>query len=496
MLAEAEQACLAALEVASDDVDLYLALSTIHWRAARPHAALRAARMATSLAPSDDVALRNLATSFRGLGLLAPAANWARWALVAVPGHAPTLSQLIFVLNEVGHPATDMAARAYDALMRRPPLPTRQSGGERLRIGFVSSDFRNHVCMTFLLPLLDHLNRRKFKLFAYSHVPVPDATTELVKQRFDVWHDITHLPDEGAARQVQTDCIDVLIDLGGHTTDSRLGIFAYRPARAQASWLGYNGTTGLSAMDWRIVDPWIAPDGISEWFSEKLFHLPRISHCWRPPTDSPDVSESPVRLGHNLTFGSFNNFAKLSGETIAAWIKVLAAVPDARMLLKSRSSGEASVQTSLVRLFAAGGINPARITFLAPTRTQNEHLAAHAAIDIALDAFPYNGTTTTCDALWMGVPVVTLTGSRMLSRITYSLLAGIELEDRLVARTVDEMVAICTGLAADHTGLAKLRREIRPRVEKSPLRDEIGFARAMEKAFMTMARQAGARRRG
>lgn len=442
------------------------------------------------LAPSNTGALNNLSGAWRGVGHPAIAAHWAKRSLAVSIQQLPILSHLIFALNELGHPAAASAAKAFDALTRRPVLPARPAGRGRLRLGIVSADFRNHVCMTFLRPLLGHIDRRRFHLAAYSATHMPDDMTERVRTAFDRWQDVRQLPDAEAAARIRGDNIDVLIDLGGHTNDSRLGIFASRPARTQVSWLGYNGTTGLEAMDWRIADKWTVPDDASEWFSEKVFRLPRVSHCWRPPKDAPPVSRAPSELGRPFTFGSFNNIAKLSGDTIAAWIRVLSAVPGARLMLKSRFSGEPEMQARLIARFAAAGIAPDRIVFRPPTRTRHAHLASYGDIDVALDPFPYNGTTTTCEALWMGVPVVAVRGSTMLSRISYSLLASLRLEERLSGATVDEMVAICARLAADPAELSALRLELRPRFERSSLRDETGFARAMERAFMTMATQA------
>lgn len=492
----AEHLCRSALAATPDDFELHLGLSAVHWTANRLDAALGAARIALTLAPADTQVINHVSGALRALGTLPAAANWAQRSLRLKLDQPAILSHLTFVLNEIGHPAAEAAARAYDAVVSRPPLPPLPPAGGRLRVGIVSNDFRTHVCMTFLRPLLDHIDRRKFRLFAYATLSKPDVMTEAIRPRFDTWRDITGLSDEQAARQVHEDAIDVLIDLGGHTADSRLGLFAYHPARAQASWLGYNGTTGMRAMDWRIVDPWIAPAESGEWFAEQLWRLPRISHCWRPPSDSPGVARSPVLSGRPFTFGSFNNFAKMSPETLAAWARILTAVPQSRLLLKSWAADEEAVRRRVLGRLEAAGLEADRIVFRPRTSTLNEHLAVYGDVDVALDAFPYNGTTTTCDALWMGVPVVTLRGTRMLGRISYSLLASLKLEDRLAAHSVDEMVSICTDLAANPAELARLRAEIRPRFEKSSLRDEAGFARAMERAFTAMAKQAGSRPRG
>ncbi len=490
LFGQAEEACQVAISGGAPGPMAYIHLSTIHLRTDRPAGALRAAWAAVALAPSDTQALNNISGAWRAIGSPAQAATWAKRSLALDIRQLPILSHLIFALNELGHPAVQAAARAFEALTRHPPMAARASRPGRLRVGMVSADFRNHVCMTFLSPLLEHIDRRRFHLTAYSATRLSDDTTAMLKTRFDRWQDIHTLSDEQAADLVRDDEIDVLVDLGGHTNDSRLGLFAIHPARTQVSWLGYNGTTGLGAMDWRIADRWIVPEDGSQWFAERVLRLPRVSHCWRPPDDAPPVSHPPSALGQPFTFGSFNNIAKLSRETIAAWARVLLAVPGARLLLKSRFAGEPETRDRLIARFVAVGVAADRILFRPPSATQAAHLSSYADMDVALDPFPYNGTTTTCEALWMGVPVVAIRGASMLSRISYSLLASLKLEDRLSGDTVDEMVAICARLAGDRAELTALRAGMRSRFETSSLRDEAGFAAAMEKAFMRAARQA------
>jgi len=495
LFGQAETACMEAISSGAGGWIPYSHLSAIRLRTDRPDGSLRAAQAAVALAPAETAALNNLSGAWRAIGSPARAATWAKRSLTLDIHQRPMLSHLIFTLNELGHPAVEAAARAFDALTRPPPMGARAARAGRLRIGMVSADFRNHVCMTFLSPLLDHIDRRRFHLTAYSATRLPDDTTDVLKTRFDRWHDIHPQSDGQAADLVRDDEIDVLVDLGGHTNDSRLGLFASHPARTQVSWLGYNGTTGLGAMDWRIADRWIVPEDGSQWFAERVLRLPRVSHCWRPPEDAPPVSHPPSALGQPFTFGSFNNIAKLSPETIAAWARVLLAVPGARLLLKSRFAGEPETRDRLIARFVAVGVAADRILFRPPSATQAAHLSSYADMDVALDPFPYNGTTTTCEALWMGVPVVAMRGTSMLSRVSYSLLASLKLEDRLSGGTVDEMVAICARLAGDRAELTALRAGMRPRFEKSSLRDEAGFAAAMEKAFMRAAKQAAVRPR-
>ncbi|MGQ3075838.1 MAG: O-linked N-acetylglucosamine transferase, SPINDLY family protein, partial [Ferrovibrionaceae bacterium] len=331
---------------------------------------------------------------------------------------------------------------------------------------------------------------RRVETFAYAEVPAPDAVTARLQRHFAHWQRTDGLDDEALARRIADDRIDVLVDLAGHFHGNRLAVFARRPAPVQASWLGYNATTGLDAMDWKLVDDWLAPAGHPlDWFAEGLWRLPRLSHCWRPPEQCPPVALPDPRP---VTFGSFNNLGKLSPATIAAWAEILNRTDGTRLVLKGPSSGDRFFQQRLLSAFAARGVDPGRIRILDYAGSLAEHLALYAEIDIALDPFPYNGTTTTCEALWMGLPVVSLAGARLLGRVGVSLLSAVGLDD-LVADDVQGYVDIAAGLAADHDRRRGIRQGLRQRMASSPLRDEAGFAGAMEAAFAAMHRRQASR---
>jgi predicted O-linked N-acetylglucosamine transferase (SPINDLY family) len=281
------------------------------------------------------------------------------------------------------------------------------ASGRRLRVGFVSADLRRHSVAFFLEPLLVHRDRDAFELFAYSGVRKPDEQTERLRAEFDTWRDALPLDDEQLARQIQRDGIDVLIDLGGHTAGNRLGAFAYKPAAVQVSYLGYPDTTGLETMDFRLTDSLADPEGMTEALhSERLLRMEGGFLCYCAPEPSPALSAPPSTLGAPPTFGSFNALPKLSDQTLAMWAELLHSTPEARLLIKQGYLSHPDSRRSFEQRLAAQGIDLARVELQGYQAELHDHLAAYAQVDVALDPFPYHGTTTTCDALYMGVPVV------------------------------------------------------------------------------------------
>jgi predicted O-linked N-acetylglucosamine transferase (SPINDLY family) len=404
-------------------------------------------------------------------------------------------SNLIMTRNyRTGLAAADHLAahRAWGAALAVPkprPFPLRRPG--RLRVGYVSADFRTHSVAYFLEPLLAHHDRAAVEVFCYADVARPDATTARLRALADHWVPIDRLSDAGAAARIRDDGIDLLIDLSGHTGQSRLSLFAARPAPVQATWLGYPATTGLAAMDWRLTDGIADPPGAAEPFhAERLLRLPNGFLCYRPPAEAGEPAPAPMIANGFVTFGSFNQLAKLSDETVAAWASVLDRVPGSRLLLKSKALDDAATRAWHLGRFQSHGIAAERLELLGYIAAADGHLAAYGRIDVALDPFPYNGTTTTCEALWMGVPVVTLAGDRHAGRVGVSLLTRIGL-DTLVAHDIADYAARATALVADRDGLTALRAGLRDRLRASPLLDEPRFARDMEAAFEAMVAAPG-----
>lgn len=362
----------------------------------------------------------------------------------------------------------------------------RRDRGRRLRIGYVSGDFKQHSVAWFVGPLLAAHDPDAVEVFAYAEVMWPDSTTARLKMLPDHWRSTVGMSDEALADQIRADRIDILVDLAGHTANNRLTMFARKPAPIQVSWLGYPNTTGLSAIDYRLVDAITDPAGEADaWASERLVRLEGGFLCYAPPPDAPDVGPPPSLVKGGVTFGSFNNPSKLAMATLDAWAEVLKRTATARLLLKGGSLGDETTRAQFQAWFGERGVAPDRLRLLGPTADSADHLAIYNDIDIALDPFPYNGATTTCEALWMGAPVVTLLGDRHAGRVGASLLTQVGLPE-LIAADADDYVEIATRLAADRVRLTETRRTLRPRMAASPLCDAPAFARKVEAAYREM----------
>ncbi len=381
---------------------------------------------------------------------------------------------------------TMMAAPARaDAVT--PPFANTAEPERRLRIGFMSPDLCYHVVSQFLEPLLEALDSAKVEVFCYAEVAKPDAMSDRLRALVAQWRSTTDLGDRALRHRIQDDQIDVLIDLAGHTVGNRLGALAVKPAPVTASWLGYPSTTGLPTIDWRMTDDLADPPGAEVFHTERLLRLTGGFLCYKAPIDAPAVAPLPALARGHVTFGSFNNLAKVTPETIALWAAVLKAVAGGRLIIKAKGLAGAPARQRVLGEFAEHGIAPDRIELRGFIHGNVAHMAAYSAIDIALDPIPYNGTTTTCEALWMGVPVVTLVGDRHAGRVGLSLLAQLGLT-RLAAGDPAAYVAIAAALARDVAVLASLRASLRQRLATSPLCDREGFARRFEDGVRMMWR--------
>jgi predicted O-linked N-acetylglucosamine transferase (SPINDLY family) len=317
---------------------------------------------------------------------------------------------------------------------------------------------------------------------------MPDATTERLRASADVWRDARGVPDADLAAQIELDAIDVLVDLGGHTSGNRLLSFARRPAPVQVTYCGYPGTTGLAAMDWRLTDAEADPASVGEASAtERLWRLPNGFLCFRPDPDAPEPGPLPASVRGHVTFGSFNNLAKVNDGVLDVWAEILGAVAGARLLLKSRALSDPEPAARLRSHFADRGIDPARIAIAPYAATPTAHLALYQEVDIGLDPFPYNGTTTTCEALWMGVPVVSQVGRTHAGRVGASLLARVGLSELVTPSRAGYVRAAAT-LANNLAALAELRTALRPRVAASPLCAREIITRDIEAAFRGMWR--------
>lgn len=490
---EAIDAVRRALELEPGRVQWHIAFGAALNEIHRPLDAKAVLEAAVALAPDSAAAHEQLAGCLLNMGEPDAAVPLFRRAAELDPQAQTTASSnLPSALNFVaggdpeaifrehlawarGH-AAGLASREH----RNDPSPER-----KLRIAYVSPDLRNHPVAYFLEPVLAQHDRSHFEVLCYSDVTTADEHTGRLRALADGWHDIAYSSNEELARRIRDEAVDILVDLAGHTGGgARMLLFARKPAPVQASWLGYLNTTGLEAMDYRITDWHACPAGWERYHTERLVRLPHSQWCYSPAQDAPRVGPLPARREKRLTFGALQNFAKVNAEVIAAWSRVLRRVPEARLLLVA--PGMEQIFERIAQRFARHGIDAARIEIRGRVSVP-AYLALHDRVDINLDSFPYTGGTTTCHSLWMGVPVVTLSGGTVVSRGGASVLNVVGLPE-LVGKSEDEYVEIAARLALDLEALERLRRGLRERVAASPLTDARRFTRDLETAYRAMWR--------
>ena len=387
--------------------------------------------------PDFAVAQNNLGSALLAQARHAEAEQAYRRAAALRPDWAGAWSNALLVLNYTERDASEIFERHREFGFRfcvsgAPSIGFSNTvDPERtLRIGYVSGDFRAHSVAYFLVSILGHHDRSLFKAFCYSNVESPDDTTEYLKGLSDQWRDIRDLSDVDAAAMIRRDRIDILVDLAGHTAHNRLPVFVHRPAPVQITYLGYPGTTGLPVMDYRITDAVADEPGATEqWYAARLLRLPKGFLCYHPPPEAPAVSPPPVSVSGHVTFGSFNNLAKVTPEVVSGWASILRSVPKARLVMKSAALADRATRVRFQELFAAHGVGADRLEWFPRSGNLTQHLQFYSRVDIALDPFPYNGATTTCEALWMGVPVVALAGKTHAGRVGASILKQVDLDE-------------------------------------------------------------------
>ncbi|MSO92433.1 MAG: tetratricopeptide repeat protein [Rhodospirillales bacterium] len=461
--------------------------------------AIQAYERAVALAPGYADAHNNLAEALKEMGQGDAAVAAYRRALACAPSNfgdaAGMGSNLLLALNAVdGYDALAVfaehrrwAERFANALVpSKPSFPNRPDPDRRLRVGYISPDFRRHSVAYFIEPVLEAHDRNQVEVTCYASLAKADAVTERLKRLAGQWRDIYGVDDGRVADAIREDAIDILVDLGGHTGGSRLMVLARRPAPVQATWLGYPNTTGLTTVDYRLTDAAADPPGAEAGYVETPVRLDGGFLCYRPPADAPEVGPLPADENGFIRFAYCNNLSKMTDRAIAAWAEVLNRVPGSRLLLKAKPFAWEGARALVARRFQAHGIAPDRLDLLGWV-TEGTHLAAYGRIDIGLDTFPYNGTTTTCEALWMGVPVVTLRGDRHAGRVGASLLSKIGLDD-LITAAPEAYVETAVGLARDLPRLRALRRDLRGRIAASGLTDAAAFTRTLEAAYRRMWR--------
>ncbi len=449
---------------------------------------------AQALDPTDQRATINLANLARGSGEHKTSRDLYAELLDSLPDH-PVIRRNALTSLEYDPEVTDTErlaeakasgewaiTRAGGVLPRPPLLPLND---RPLRIGYVSADLCQHTVGLFVKDVLKAHDPAKLTVFAYSAGQVADWVTQEIRTAA-TFRDVARLDDAALADLIRQDRIDLLVDLSGHTAGSRLTVFAHRPAPVMVSWLGYFATTGLKYLDAVLLDKWHAPHGTEAQFSEPIIRLPQRL-CYTPVPFAPAVSPAPTFTKGHITFGSFNNTAKYHPQVFDLWARILQSVPDSRLILKWRTFNDEAFRQKVSDDFAARGVSPERIELRGP----NFHvdlLKEYADLDIALDPFPFTGGLTSCEALWMGVPVITWPQSRVVSRQTYAFLSAIGLPE-LAAKDADDYVRIATNLANDPQRLMSMRQTLRQRMQASPLCDVAGFTRHLEDSLIALYRK-------
>jgi protein O-GlcNAc transferase len=450
---------------------------------------------AIQLDPNLAEAVSNLGRVYHARGLFDDAETYYRRALQLKPDFSLCYSNLLLLMNYSSRHtpeavfaehlqfAEQCAAPLSSAVM---PHSNVRSPSRRLKIGYVSPDFRRHSVNYFLEPVLAAHTHEQYEVFCYSDVLVPDTVTERLQGYADQWRNIAGMPDEHVAELIRKDGIDILMDLAGHTGYNRMLLFARKPAPVQVSWLGYPNTTGLSTIDYRIVDGYTDPPGLTDpFYTEQLVRMPESFLCYLPDNNSPVPGGLQAMTSGHITFGSFSNFTKETPEVLALWAEMLASIPDSRLLLKAKGFSDRETRDRVAGVFTGKDIDSGRIELVEHETSFSGHLGLYNRIDIALDPFPYNGTTTTCEALWMGVPVITLAGNTHASRVGMSLLTNIGLPE-FVATTSEEYLAMAVNLANDLNRLQLLRESLRDRMNTSVLMNAESFTANLESCYRAM----------
>lgn len=493
------------------DVALLQEIGVINENGKRFAEAIDAFRAALQLAPQHAPAITGLANSLRE--------SWQHEESLATFRSLPSLVEApdplcwqCFLMSLIYFGASSpeemlMHHRRYESLLGIPPATAQalssDVGERRVRVGFVSPDFRLHACAHFLLPLFENIDHSRFEVFCYSSVRRPDAITARFRGLADHWFETFSATTDELTDHIRSDHIDILFDLAGHTDGSHLPVFARRAAPVQVSWLGYPATSGLSTIDYRLTDQIADPPGRSDSHaSERLVRMPEGFLCYAPlvETEPPGASAAAcasARAEHGirpLTFGSFNNLGKVTPAVLTLWAQITLRAPEAQLYLKAPQLDDADVRERVLAFLDRAGLPRERVR-LRGSVDMELHLRSFLDIDVALDPFPYNGTTTTCEALWMGVPVIALVGESHAARVSASILGHLGCPE-LIATDHEAYASIALGLVSDPQRLLRYRETLRERFRQSPLGDAAGFSRRFEATLRQILLDASVRRQG
>ncbi|HOC58884.1 MAG TPA: tetratricopeptide repeat protein [Smithellaceae bacterium] len=489
-LEEAKSAYREALRYQKDYPAALSNLSNVLRMMGRPSVAQDYAQRALAMNPDFAQAWNNLGTALSEQNRYEEAEKCYTRAMQLDPAmaearHNATSGSLMMQLYREDWEAEQIveAHRRFGASFPLPQKPLPVLLTEKIRVGFLSGDFREHSVMYFVEPLLEKLDRSRFEIFCYANQNIEDNFTRRIQSLVLTWKNIFSVSDEALCKLFQEDRLHLLIDLSGHTQGCRLNALARKPVCVMAHFIGYPSTTGLPAMDYRLSDRHTDPEALAPvQNTEKVIYLAPSQFNYRPRIDAPEVSSLPALKTGKITFGSLNNVQKLNCGVVAAWSRILLDVPESRLIIHHKFMADFGVAGRFRGMFEAFGVRPGRLDF---HPADDHHLTTYHDIDIALDPFPYNGATTTCEALWMGVPVVVLAGDRSAGRMGVSLLAACGMED-WIAPSVDDYIQLAIAQCSDIPNLSQMRVNLRTRLRQSPLCDEDTFAAAFAEAIEIM----------
>ena len=496
-LLAAEDICRRIVSLAPDHAETYCLFSVVARLSGKEELGLELIRQAIRADPAMAEARYNLGIILAMRGSIEEALASFNQALAIKPDYAEAYSNKLLVSHYLtsAAPAEIYAehlgfAERFEAPLKPlwQPHPNARDPERRLKIAYLSPDFCEHSVAFFIEPVLAQHDRSQVEIYCYYNHTYHDAVTRRIMESVDHFLPCREMADDQLAARIRADGIDILVDLAGHFSDNRLPMFARKPAPVQVTWIGYPNTTGLTAMDYRLTDAQADPEGKTEQYhSETLVRLPGCFLCYAPPANCPEILKLPARDEGRITFASFNNLNKINEQVVRVWAGILHRLPTARLLIKGSIAIDQSLQTRILEMFAGNGVDREQLVLAQRKGTFFEHMALYGEVDIALDTFPYNGTTTSCEALWMGAPVVVLAGETHAGRVGASLLSAVGLGE-LIALSEEEYVRIAVELATDQSRLAELRETMRTRMRNAPLTDAKGFTRSLEKEYRAMWR--------
>lgn len=488
---DAVESYRAALAIAPR-ADVYYNLGNTYADNRHLNEAVDSFRRAIELNPGYVAAHYNLGKTLQEQGLLYEAEAAYKDALKLDPERESANLNLLLLQQYLPDRSPEQVKQLHADWGKRAlkQVPKKERGGYRvtpepdrvLRVGYLSPDFCDHQVADFVEPVLSRHDPQQVAVTCYANVPEEDAVTGRFRALAERWRDVSRVTDREVAEMIRSDRIDILVDLAGHTRGSRLTVLSYRPAPVQATYIGYPCTTGLPDVDYRFTDRWADPPGFESHYTEELVRLDAGFCAYQPPDKAPDVSSAPAQKNGYLTFGCLLPLVKLNAPTAQLWAGVLSAVPDARLLVFRDSLALPEVRERFHRRLADNGVPMERVDLVGEPVQNKSHLKVYGGIDLILDNIPYGGHTTTCEALWMGVPVLTLAGERFVGRMGASLLTGIGLPE-LVCDTNEDYVARAAELARDPERLATWRAGMRERMQNSPLIEGEAVTRSLEKAY-------------